>query len=488
MVDALSILGDVVPEIVPFFGALAISSIVILISSALNKESKVLLQAACFSAGACFAVTYLTSAAGESGQLQSAWGEFKALGGQAKFCLSLLVVALVYFGGAMYIASPDMIGEGDASSSSAASATQMPASCDNQIGFVVPDTLPADDKEFFQQRFYVICEELLENLQTTYELPTEGFEWIKRMMAYTVDGGKMNRGLATLSARKTLAEAKGRSLTNKERCQAAALGWCIEFLQAFFLVADDVMDDSVTRRGQPCWFRRGEVKLIAINDSFILESFVYKILKRYFGDEPYYAQLVDLFLETTRQTEFGQLLDLTSQVQGEALDLNRYTIERYFSIVRYKTAFYSFYAPVALGMIAAGVTERKLFEQARKILLIMGEYFQVQDDYLDCYGSPEVIGKIGTDIQDSKCSWLVVQALDRANAKQRKLLEDNYGQSDMKKVNKVKKLYEELDLEQVYFDYEEQSYRQIRQLMAEVDGLPMELFEFLLMKIYKRAK
>lgn len=60
------------------------------------------------------------------------------------------------------------------------------------------------------------------------------------------------------------------------------------------------MDDSVTRRGQPCWFRLEEVKLIAINDSFILESFVYKILKKYFGDEHYYYQLVDLFIEVTR--------------------------------------------------------------------------------------------------------------------------------------------------------------------------------------------
>lgn len=42
---------------------------------------------------------------------------------------------------------------------------------------------------------------------------------------------------------------------------------------------------------------------------------------------------------------------------------------------------------------------------------------------MDCYGDPAVTGKIGTDIQDNKCSWLVVKALEVMSPEQRTVLE-----------------------------------------------------------------
>lgn len=66
-----------------------------------------------------------------------------------------------------------------------------------------------------------------------------------------------------------------------------------------------------------------------------------------------------------------------------------------------------------------------MYRQAKTILLEMGHFFQVRDDYLDCYGDIETIGKSGTDISEGKCSWLVVVALQRVTPEQRKILEVN---------------------------------------------------------------
>jgi geranylgeranyl pyrophosphate synthase len=63
----------------------------------------------------------------------------------------------------------------------------------------------------------------------------------------------------------------GKSLSPKEISRFAVLGWAIEWMQAWLLMADDIMDDSKTRRGQPCWYLNEDVQKIAINDAFFVE-------------------------------------------------------------------------------------------------------------------------------------------------------------------------------------------------------------------------
>jgi farnesyl diphosphate synthase len=195
-----------------------------------------------------------------------------------------------------------------------------------------------------------------------------------------------------------------------------------------------------------------------------------------------------LVITVIQKTEVGQLLDLTSQPMGQPADLERFTLQRYQQIVKYKTAYYTFYLPVAMGMITSGLASPEAFATAERICCSMGEYFQIQDDYLDCYGKPEVIGKIGTDIQDNKCSWLVVQALDRATPAQRKVLMENYGKWDDKKVQRVKDLYVEMGIEKIFHDYEEASYAEIQRELDALTVMPRDVFELLLKKIYKRSK
>jgi len=83
---------------------------------------------------------------------------------------------------------------------------------------------------------------------------------------------KLNRGLSVVDTFRIL---KDNNVTEQELFKARVLGWCVEWLQAFFLVADDIMDQSITHRGQPCWYKMEGVGNIAINDSFILEAGIY---------------------------------------------------------------------------------------------------------------------------------------------------------------------------------------------------------------------
>ncbi|DAZ98846.1 TPA: hypothetical protein N0F65_002571 [Lagenidium giganteum] len=341
-----------------------------------------------------------------------------------------------------------------------------------------------------RQEFIELCaslkQDMLEIMKTQHQMPQKAIDWVDQVIEYNCIGGKLNRGISVIHCADALTQGKG--LTPEMKRKASILGWCIEWLQAFFLVADDIMDESITRRGQPCWYRNPKVKMIAINDAFLLETFVFQILKKNFRGDAHYLQLIELFHDVIFRTELGQLLDLTSQPLDADPDFTRFTMDRYRKIVINKTAYYTFYLSVACAMILHGVVDDASHEVAKKICVEIGQYFQIQDDYLDCYGDEAVIGKVGTDIQDNKCSWLVIQALQRATPEQTSLLKEHYGKHDPASVAKVKELYQTLDLSAIFHAYEDETYVKLCALIDGVKEMPSEVFTMVLSKIFKRNK
>lgn len=97
-------------------------------------------------------------------------------------------------------------------------------------------------------------------------------------------------------------------------------------------------------------------------------------------------------------------------------------------------------------------------------------------------------GKKGTDIQEGKCTWLSVVALQRASKDElENVMYKHYGKSDPESVEKVKDLYEKLGLPNTYAMYEEDSFNMIRQHAQQVSrGVPVELFFKIMDKIYRR--
>lgn len=313
--------------------------------------------------------------------------------------------------------------------------------------------------------------------------------WFREAIYYNLPHGKRNRGLAVVITHKILSQHY-KQRPDLER--ARIIGWCIEMLQTHFLILDDIMDESLTRRGQKCWHLKKNVGNIAINDSFFMQQSIFYILKKHFINSPYFTDLVTLLFETMLRTTMGQCLDLKSSAKpGEIPDLDKFTLDKYNAIVDHKTAFYSFSAPIRLGMILSGLLDTHIHQRADIILRRMGQFFQVQDDYLDCFGDPLVMGKIGTDIEEGKCCWPIVTALSIANDKQKSILEQNYARKDKINTEAVKQVYRELNIEKIYKQYEMDSIIELRGLIdkfSQGTQIPGEIFYSMLLKICGRDK
>lgn len=93
---------------------------------------------------------------------------------------------------------------------------------------------------------------------------------LKEVLEYSVTGGKYQRGVMVVITLQDPVEPREQDADSLQ--QAMAVGWCVELLQAFFLVLDSIMDSSLMRRGQICWCQKPGMDVGAISDALLLEA------------------------------------------------------------------------------------------------------------------------------------------------------------------------------------------------------------------------
>jgi len=162
----------------------------------------------------------------------------------------------------------------------------------------------------------------------------------------------------------------------------------MEMLHAATLLHDDVLDEAVTRRGEPAAHMLfGVVPVILAGDA--LFSHANKLVASY-GD----CRLSVCFSEATLRTAAGEIQEIDYQRRVDQ------PFEIYTEIITAKTAWL-IRASCEMGALRAGTDQRGL-ELTAQYGLQLGMAFQLVDDALD-FASPEKTGKPSCgDVREGK--------------------------------------------------------------------------------------
>ena len=238
----------------------------------------------------------------------------------------------------------------------------------------------------------------------------------------------------------------------------------IETYHNYTLLHDDLMDNADMRRGHEPVHRRWDAnKAILSGDSMLVLA--YQRVAQVPADK--LQQVLDLFTVTALEIGEGQEYDMSFETRNDV------TEDEYIEMIRLKTSVLLACA-LKIGAILADAPQEdadRLYRLGEQV----GLAFQLQDDLLDVYGDPKVFGKaIGGDITSNKKTYMLINAVNRANAAQRAELERWISAKEFnrqEKVAAVTRLYDEIGIRQLCEEKINYYFEQARQTLAEI-GVP----------------
>ena len=205
-------------------------------------------------------------------------------------------------------------------------------------------------------------------------------------------------------------------------------GAALELLHAFALFHDDVMDGSLTRRGEPTTNAKfeashganklaGESRRFGDGVAILVGDLAYVYSDQLMRNAS--PQAWTIWNELRIELNFGQYLDMLGSAMNER---RREKAER---ICRYKSGKYTIERPLHLGaLLAAPTCGDELIPVLSTYGLPLGDAFQMRDDVLGAFGDTAITGKpVGDDLREGKPTPLMAIATARANAAQLKELQ-----------------------------------------------------------------
>ena len=236
----------------------------------------------------------------------------------------------------------------------------------------------------------------------------------------------------------------------------------IETYHNYTLLHDDLMDNADMRRGHETVHRRWDAnKAILSGDSMLVLA--YQRMQQVPADK--LPAVLDLFTETALEIGEGQEYDMAFETRNDV------TEDEYIEMIRLKTSVLLACA-LKIGALLADAPQEdadRLYRLGEQV----GLAFQLQDDLLDVYGDPKVFGKaIGGDITSNKKTYMLINAVNRADSRQRAELERWIGAKEFdrqEKVSAVTRLYDEIGIRQLCEQKINYYFEQARQTLSELN-------------------
>lgn len=225
-----------------------------------------------------------------------------------------------------------------------------------------------------------------------------------------------------------------------EKAMSAAIS--IEVFHNFTLVHDDIMDKAPLRRGKITVHEKyGVDKAIVTGDAMLPHS-IELLIK---GNEDKAADLIKNFLKMAKEVMEGQQFDMEFEVQENV------SVDEYMNMIRLKTSVL-FGCACEIGAIIGSASkedQQKLYDFG----LYSGLAFQIMDDYLDTFGDDTFGKRIGGDILLNKKTFLLINALNHANADQKARMEQLFGETNEEaKISGFQAIYKEIGVGKIALD------------------------------------